>query len=140
MQPHVTSFHHRPTGSWTCAAVDVATDAVAGIDPVRDYDGRSGRTGTANVACLTGDPSCMPGSGTARCDSPGGGATQLHRFVQRLYQVPPATRGFAGHDCSPGGRAPRCERSITEQRAAHTHVRDGVSYLRVPPNVIGSPL
>jgi len=290
MQPLVTPFHHKPTGTWTYVVVDVATNTAAVIDPVLDYDWRSGRTGTASAdqviahcrtggvrvewilethahadhlsaaqhvqaalggvvaigrgilqvqqtfksifglgagfavdgsdfdrlladgdqlpvgqqsvqvlavpghtsdsvayligdAVFTGDTIFMPDSGTARCDFPGGDATQLYRSVQRLYQLPPATRVFACHDYSPGGREPRCESSITEQRAANIHLRDGiteeafvqmrrtrdatldvpnlllpavqvniraghlppadadgVSYLRVPLNVIGRPL
>jgi len=290
MQPHVTPFHHKPTGSWTYVVVDVATNAAAVIDPVLDYDWRSGRTGTASAdqvmahcraggvsvewilethahadhlsaaqhvqaalggrvaigrgilqvqqtfkrifglgadfiadgadfdrllsdeeslplgaqairviavpghtsdsvayligdAVFTGDTIFMPDSGTARCDFPGGDATQLYQSVQRLYQLPPDTRVFACHDYSPGGREPRCESSITGQRAANIHLRDGiteeafvqmrrtrdatldvpnllipavqvniragrmpppdadgVSYLRVPLNLIGRPL
>jgi glyoxylase-like metal-dependent hydrolase (beta-lactamase superfamily II) len=290
MQPLVTPFHHKPTGTWTYVVVDVATNTAAVIDPVLDYDWRSGRTGTAGVdqviahcraagvrvawilethahadhlsaaqnvsaalggvvaigrgilqvqqtfksifglgagfavdgsdfdrlladgdqlpvgqqsvqvlavpghtsdsvayligdAVFTGDTIFMPDSGTARCDFPGGDATQLYQSVQRLYKLPPDTRVFACHDYSPGGREPRCESSIAGQRAANIHLRDGiteeafvqmrrtrdatldvpnllipavqvniragrlpppdadgVSYLRVPLNLIGRPL
>ena len=34
---------------------------------------------------------------------------------------------FVCHDYSPGGREPRCETTIAEQREANIHVRDGVS-------------
>jgi glyoxylase-like metal-dependent hydrolase (beta-lactamase superfamily II) len=290
MKPPVTAFHHKPTGSWTYVVVDAATNTAAVIDPVLDYDWRSGRTGTASVeeviahcrtagvhvawilethahadhlsaaqhvraalggviaigrgirqvqqtfkrifglgaefaadgadfdrllsddeelplgsqairvipvaghtndsvaylvgdALFAGDTIFMPDSGTARCDFPGGDATQLYQSVQRLYQLPPATRVFVCHDYCPGGREPRCETSIAEQRAANIHLRDGiteeafvrmrrardatldvpnlllpavqvniragrlppadpdgVSYLRVPLNVIGRPV
>ena len=47
MQPTVTAFLHQPTGSWSYVVSDpVACEAVV-IDPVLDYDWRSGRTGTA---------------------------------------------------------------------------------------------
>jgi len=290
MPPVVTAFHHKPTGSWTYVVMDEVTRAAAVIDPVLDYDWRSGRTGTASAdqvvahcrearadvlwilethahadhlsaaqhlhtvfggrvaigggvvqvqrafkrifglgdgfaadgtdfdrlladderlplgqqeirvlavpghtndsvaylvgdALFVGDTVFMPDSGTARCDFPGGDAAELYRSVQRLYQLPPATRLFVCHDYCPGGREPVCESSVAEQRAANVHLRDGiseeafvqmrrardatldvpnllipavqvniragrlppadrdgVSYLRVPVNVVGRPL
>jgi glyoxylase-like metal-dependent hydrolase (beta-lactamase superfamily II) len=47
MHPDVTPFHHAATGSWTYVVSDQATRAAAVIDPVLDYDWRSGRTRTA---------------------------------------------------------------------------------------------
>lgn len=47
MHPDVASFHHAGTGSWTHVVVDPATRIAAVIDPVLDYDWKSGRTGTA---------------------------------------------------------------------------------------------
>jgi glyoxylase-like metal-dependent hydrolase (beta-lactamase superfamily II) len=290
MQVSVTPFHHRATGSWTYVLVDPKTSAAAILDPVLDYDWRSGRTGTASAdavvehcraqgvtvqwilethahadhlsaaqhlrralggqvaigrgilqvqqtfktifglgpefaadgrdfdrllegdehlplgdhaiqviavpghtndsvaylagdALFVGDTVFLPDSGTARCDFPGGNAAQLYRSVRRLYELPPATRVFVCHDYSPGGRDPRCESTIAAQRAANSHLRDGiteeafvqmrtardatldvpnlilpsvqvniragklppaeadgVSYLRLPINVIGRPL
>jgi glyoxylase-like metal-dependent hydrolase (beta-lactamase superfamily II) len=78
-------------------------------------------------ALFVGDTIFMPDSGTARCDFPGGDAAELYRSVQRLYQLPPQTRVYVCHDYCPGGREPRCESSIAEQRAANVHLRDGVS-------------
>jgi glyoxylase-like metal-dependent hydrolase (beta-lactamase superfamily II) len=228
MQPQVTPFHHQATGSWTYVVIDPATKAAAVIDPVLDYDWRSGRTGTASadqvvahcraqgtqvewilethahadhlsaaqqlrrelggkvaigrgvlqvqqtfkkifglgaefaadgtdfdrllvdgerlplggqsirvipvpghtndsVAYLAGDTVFMPDSGTARCDFPGGDAAQLYRSVRQLYELPLATRVFVCHDYSPGGREPRCETTIADQRASNIHVRDGVT-------------
>jgi glyoxylase-like metal-dependent hydrolase (beta-lactamase superfamily II) len=49
MQPAVTAFHHQPTGSWTYVVMDPGTRAAAVIDPVLDYDWRSGRTGTSSA-------------------------------------------------------------------------------------------
>ena len=49
MQPLVTPFHHKPTGTWTYVIVDPPTKTAAIIDPVLDYDWRSGRTGTASA-------------------------------------------------------------------------------------------
>lgn len=47
MQPTVTPFLHEPTGTWSYVVADPATRAAVIIDPVLDYDWRSGRTGTA---------------------------------------------------------------------------------------------
>ncbi len=290
MQPTVTPFFHQPTGTWTYVLHDPATRVAAVIDPVLDYDWRSGRTGTAAAdavlahlataglrldwilethahadhlssaqylrskaggriaigegirevqatfkrifglgdefvpdgrqfdrlladgdtlelgalagrviatpghtsdsvsylfgdALFVGDTVFMPDGGSARCDFPGGDATQLYHSVQRLYALPPATRVYVCHDYSPGGRAPLCETTIAEQRASNIHLKagtpeadyvamrrardatldvpnliipsvqvniragqlppaepDGVSYLRVPLNLIGRPL
>jgi glyoxylase-like metal-dependent hydrolase (beta-lactamase superfamily II) len=290
MRPTVTPFFHAPTGTWSYVVSDPAAREAAVVDPVLDYDWRSGRTGTAapdailahlaagglelrwilethahadhvssaaylqaraggkiaigvgirqvqatfkriygygdefvpdgrqfdqlladgdtvqvgaiqgrviatpghtsdsvsylfGDALFVGDTVFMPDGGSARCDFPGGDAAQLFRSVQALYQLPAATRVFVCHDYSPGGRAPRCETTIAEQRESNIHLRadtaeadfvamrrgrdatldvpnliipsvqvnirgghlppaeaDGVSYLRVPLNVLGRPL
>jgi glyoxylase-like metal-dependent hydrolase (beta-lactamase superfamily II) len=49
MHPDVTPFFHQPTGTWTYAVADPASREAAVIDPVLDYDWRSGRTGTATA-------------------------------------------------------------------------------------------
>jgi glyoxylase-like metal-dependent hydrolase (beta-lactamase superfamily II) len=77
-------------------------------------------------AVFVGDTVFMPDGGSARCDFPGGDAAELYRSVQRLYSLPPATRVFVCHDYAPGGREPRCETTVAEQRRANIHVRDGV--------------
>ena len=46
MSPDVTGFFHAPTGTWTYAVADPATRVAAIIDPVLDFDWRSGRTAT----------------------------------------------------------------------------------------------
>jgi glyoxylase-like metal-dependent hydrolase (beta-lactamase superfamily II) len=291
MQPTVTPFFHKPTGTWSYVVADPGRREAVVIDPVLDYDWRSGRTGTATAdrivdhctaaglrlswilethahadhlssapylqsrlgggiaigegirqvqatfkrifglgddfatdgsqfdrlladgdeldvgnirarvlavpghtsdsvayhvgdALFLGDTVFMPDGGSARCDFPGGDAAELYRSIQRLYALPPSTRVFVCHDYPPaGGREPRCETTIAEQKAGNIHVRDGVdeaafvamrrardatldvpnlvipavqvniraghfppagpdgvSYLKVPLNVIGRPL
>lgn len=49
MQPTVTPFLHEPTGTWSYVVADPATRVAVVIDPVLDYDWRSGRTGTASA-------------------------------------------------------------------------------------------
>lgn len=48
MQPSVIPFFHEPTGTWSYIVADPAAHEAAVIDPVLDYDARSGRTGTAS--------------------------------------------------------------------------------------------
>jgi glyoxylase-like metal-dependent hydrolase (beta-lactamase superfamily II) len=233
-RPVVTPFYHQPTGTWTYVVADPAARQAAVIDPVLDYDWRSGRTGVKSAdevvahcraaglrlqwilethahadhlsaapylqaqlggriaigrgirqvqetfkrlfglgeefatdgsqfdrlladgevldlgtvqgrvlaaaghtsdsvaylfgdALFVGDTVFMPDSGSARCDFPGGDAAELYRTVQRLYALPPETRVFVCHDYCPGGREPRCETTVREQRAGNIHLRDGVS-------------
>ena len=47
MQPNVTTFHHAGTGTWTYVVADPVSREAAIIDPVLDYDWKSGRTDTA---------------------------------------------------------------------------------------------
>ncbi len=49
MQPTVTPFFHAPTGTWTYVVSDPVSREAAVIDPVLDYDWRSGRTGTSSA-------------------------------------------------------------------------------------------
>jgi len=52
VKPSVTPFFHPPTGTWTYVVADPASRAAAVIDPVLDYDWRSGRTGTKSADTL----------------------------------------------------------------------------------------
>src|SRR5690606_41062729 len=76
-------------------------------------------------ALLTGDSLFMPDGGTARCDFPGGDASTLYHSIQRLFSLPDDTRVFVCHDYGPGGREPRCETTIGEQKRSNIHVRLG---------------
>ena len=77
-------------------------------------------------AVVVGDTMFMPDVGTARCDFPGGDAATLYHSIQRLYLLPDETRVFVCHDYGPGGREPRCETTIGEQKHKNIHVRVGV--------------
>jgi len=54
MRPTVAPFFHQPTGTWTYVVSDPASRDAAVIDPVLDYDWRSGRTGTASADTVLG--------------------------------------------------------------------------------------
>jgi glyoxylase-like metal-dependent hydrolase (beta-lactamase superfamily II) len=77
-------------------------------------------------AVFVGDTLFMPDLGTARADFPGGNAITLYRSIQRILDLPPATRMFVCHDYPPEGRAAAWETSVAQQRAMNIHVRDGV--------------
>lgn len=49
MQPTVTPFFHGATGTWTYVVSDPVAREAAVIDPVLDFDWRSGRTGTTSA-------------------------------------------------------------------------------------------
>ena len=65
---------------------------------------------------FVGDVLFMPDFGTARCDFPGGSASDLYDSIQRLYQLPGETEVFTCHDYQPGGRELRFRSTIEEQR------------------------
>ena len=67
-------------------------------------------------AVFTGDTLFMPDYGTGRCDFPGGDAVKMYGSIQKLYQLPDATRVFTGHDYRPNGRVLKYESTIGEQK------------------------
>jgi glyoxylase-like metal-dependent hydrolase (beta-lactamase superfamily II) len=50
--PEVRGLYHEPTATFSYVVWDPATRQAAVIDPVLDYDGAAGRTGTASAAAL----------------------------------------------------------------------------------------
>ncbi len=77
-------------------------------------------------AAFVHDTLFMPDSGTARADFPGGDARVLWRSIQDILALPDETRIFTGHDYQPGGRAPRWESTVAEQKKSNPHLA-GVS-------------
>lgn len=73
-------------------------------------------------AAFVHDTLFMPDSGTARADFPGGSATRLWQSIQEILALPDETRIFTGHDYQPGGREPRWESTVAEQKAANIHM------------------
>ncbi len=51
-QPQVTPFHHEDSGTWSYVVRDPASNAAAIIDPVLDFDPKSGSTSTQSAAML----------------------------------------------------------------------------------------
>jgi len=80
-------------------------------------------------AAFVGDTLFMPDYGTARTDFPGGDAATLYRSIQKIFDLPPTTRVFVGHDYLPAaGRTENAwETTVDEQTARNVHIRRGVS-------------
>ena len=82
----------------------------------------------ASIAYVVGDAAFihdtifMPDGGTARADFPGGSAKVLWNSIQRIMALPDETRLFTGHDYMPGGREPRWESTVAQQRAENIHL------------------
>ena len=90
----------------------VVTDSVA--NPVRQV-------------AFVGDTLFMPDYGTARCDFPGGSASELFRSIQKVLGLPDNTELFLCHDYPPNGREPQCVTTVANQKKANVHVHQGVS-------------
>ena len=67
-------------------------------------------------AVFVGDTLFMPDYGTARCDFPGGNATELYHSIQKILALPPETRLFMCHDYAPNGRPIAWETTVAEQK------------------------
>ncbi len=73
-------------------------------------------------AAFVHDTLFMPDSGTARADFPGGSARQLWASIQDILSLPDETRLFTGHDYQPGGRSPKWESTVGEQKRNNPHI------------------
>lgn len=79
-------------------------------------------------AAFVGDTVFQPDYGTARTDFPGGDAATLYRSIAKIFDLPPSTRVFTGHDYPPASRTkPAWESTVAEQRASNIHIKDGVA-------------
>lgn len=73
-------------------------------------------------AAFVHDTLFVPDSGTARADFPGGSAKVLWKSIQDILALPDQTRIFTGHDYCEGGREPKWESTVAEQKAANIHM------------------
>jgi glyoxylase-like metal-dependent hydrolase (beta-lactamase superfamily II) len=79
------------------------------------------------TVAFVGDTLFMPDYGTARCDFPGGSASTLFRSIQKVLALPDDTRIYLCHDYPPSERGPQCLTTVSAQKAANVHVRQGVT-------------
>ena len=78
-------------------------------------------------AAFVGDTMFMPDYGTARADFPGGSAHALYGSIRKIFDLPPETRIFVGHDYLPKGRSEYVwETTVADQRAHNVHMHDGI--------------
>ncbi len=73
-------------------------------------------------AAFAGDTLFMPDGGSARCDFPGGSASELYDSIMKVLSLPDETRLFMCHDYGPNGRAIEWETTVAEQKAENIHV------------------
>ena len=73
-------------------------------------------------AAFVGDTLFAPAFGSARCDFPGGDATQLYDSIARIHSLPDATRIFLCHDYPKDGQQPVCSVTVAESRRDNVHV------------------
>ena len=73
-------------------------------------------------AAFVGDTMFMPDFGTARCDFPGGSASDLYDSIQKILALPDDTRIFVGHDYAPNGRDFAWETTVKEQKELNVQI------------------
>jgi glyoxylase-like metal-dependent hydrolase (beta-lactamase superfamily II) len=76
-------------------------------------------------AAFIGDTLFAPRIGTARCDFPGGNASDLFASIQRIHALPDTTRLFLCHDYPKEGAQPVNMVPVCESRQNNIHVRTG---------------
>ncbi len=65
---------------------------------------------------FVGDAIFMPYVGTARTDFPGGSAEELYDSIQKIYNLPDATKIFTGHDYPLDGNQPAWVCTVLEEK------------------------
>ena len=78
-------------------------------------------------AAFVGDTLFMPDGGSARCDFPGGSASELYDSIQKVLALPDETRLFMCHDYGPNGRTIEWETTVADQKRDNIHVGAGKS-------------
>jgi glyoxylase-like metal-dependent hydrolase (beta-lactamase superfamily II) len=75
-------------------------------------------------AAFINDTLFQPDTGSARCDFPGGNAGTQYDSITAILALPDQTRLFTGHDYKQGGRQPRWESTVAEQKRSNIHFKD----------------
>jgi glyoxylase-like metal-dependent hydrolase (beta-lactamase superfamily II) len=74
---------------------------------------------------FTGDSIFNPDVGSARCDFPGGSATDLFTSTRKLLSLPEEYRLYTGHDYPSGGREAIPFTTVAQQKQSNKHVKTG---------------
>ena len=75
---------------------------------------------------LVGDTLFMPDVGTARCDFPGGNASQMFTSIHKLLAFPASVSLYVCHDYPTEGREPAVHDHGGRTRKNNIHVHDGI--------------
>lgn len=78
-------------------------------------------------AAFIGDTLFSPTMGSARCDFPGGSASQLYDSIRKLYQLPAETRLFLCHDYPAKGEKPLSQVTVAESMERNIHMHADTS-------------
>ena len=91
---------------------------------VMETPGHTGDSVTylAQDAAFIGDTLFAPAFGTARCDFPGGRASQLYDSIRKLYELPEETRLFLCHDYPAPGEEPVRDVTVKESKLRNIHL------------------
>lgn len=81
----------------------------------------------AKDAAFVGDTLFAPQAGTARCDFPGGDATQLYESIKKIHSLPDDTCLFLCHDYPEEDEEITAMVTVARSRAENIHVADGNS-------------
>ena len=81
----------------------------------------------AGDAAFIGDTLFVPDAGSARCDFPGGNASQLFDSIQRIHRLPGETRLFLCHDYPDPGEEPRAMVRVAESVKHNIHAKAGTT-------------
>ena len=77
----------------------------------------------AEDVAFIGDTLFAPAFGTARCDFPGGQASQLYDSIRKLYELAEETRLFLCHDYPDAGKEPVRDITVKESLLKNIHLK-----------------
>jgi len=77
---------------------------------------------------FVGDTMFAPHLGTARCDFPGGSASDLYKTIQRFYSLPDNTTVYLCHDYPKSGEEPLVKITIGEQKTSNVQIQPATAY------------
>ncbi|MDP5213191.1 MBL fold metallo-hydrolase [Pseudoalteromonas tunicata] len=76
---------------------------------------------------FVGDTVFMPDSGTARCDFPGGDASELYHSISRIFDLGDEITLYMCHDYQPQGRELYWKTTVGEQKKYNVHLKNHTS-------------